>query len=152
MVGSARGGVDPRRGGRQGTGGGVEGVGVEEAGTEPLVVRVDAHRDGEGVVVAEEDGVLEVAEVAADRPGRGRRLLARQQAEEAREVDDAAVDLFFARRRRAERGSQPASPDRRPDGVDHHVGGVLDVADADAGHQRGNAAAADEPAHDGAVH
>ena len=107
--GSTHGRVAGRRGG-----GAVEVVGVDQAGAQLAVVGVEGEGDRQRAVVALEHGVLEVAEVAADGTVGGRRLDAREQPVEAREVDDAGVlDLLVRGGRRARRAIV-GTAERRP--------------------------------------
>ena len=72
---------------------------------------LDRVRDRERVVVAEEDRVLQVAEIGGGRPDVRRRLGARTHAVEAREVDDAALVQLLGDGlpRRSPRASRPTT-------------------------------------------
>ena len=75
-------------------------------------------REREGPVVADEDPVLDVAEVAADQAAAGRIVLALAEAEEAREVDDAGVFHLLVGKLDAE-FLEPVGK-RRPPAPGHH--------------------------------
>ena len=97
MIGSAR----PSSQGAVATSstrGGLERGRVGEGAAQVVVADGDGQGDRERAGVADEDAVLEVAEVAADDAGARGWLGARPQAVEAREVDDpGVVDLLLDR-------------------------------------------------------
>ena len=137
-------GFGPRRRGRQRAGGAVERGRVEQHRAQLVVTRAHGEGDGVRAVVAEEDAVLQIAEVATDRTARLGQVGIAVQAVEAREVHDARV-LFVnreihaeptdpARHRRAaaERGHHQISVDRAV--VRHHTRDERSAAVA-RGHQ-----------------
>ena len=114
MIGSAIAVGAPRRDARRANGATrLERVRVGETPAQLLVVALDRVRDRERVVVAEEDRVLQVAEVGRDRADVRRRLGAGAQPVEAREVDDAALVQLLGARAAAPIAASHSSDDER---------------------------------------
>ena len=147
--------VDVGGGGGDESGGGEEAVGVEQQPTHLGVAAADGERDREGVVVAGEHAVLEVAQVRSDHDRR-RRLVEVEQSEEAGQVDDPGVLLGLGDLHAVggEKGGHVAAAAA---GVDDHVrveGGPVRQGHADdqrnpvdglvRGHQRGDGATVDQ--------
>ncbi len=83
--------VEPRGRGRQRASCRIERRRIRQAATEFVVVGRDGECDAEGPVVADERAVLDVAEVAPDRPGARRDVGVGQEPVEATCVHDPGV-------------------------------------------------------------
>ena len=108
VIGSARPGRPTARGRRASRPARSNVVGVEQRARSSSSSTGDRERDRERAVVAEERRVLQVAEVAADRPDLLGDVGAVAQPVEAREVDDARCPPRPPGRRRRRRRATPA--------------------------------------------